>query len=268
MNAHTERIAAFRRLHDGDRPFLLPNAWDHASAAALAEAGFPAIGTTSLGVAAAAGRTDGTDSTRDETLALALAIGRLPCLVTVDVEGGFSERPEEVAELAARLAAMGVVGLNIEDGRDDGSLMPAERQCQAIAAVKARVPELFVNARTDTHWLPGGRPASLAEAIGRARAYAAAGADGIFVPGVSDEAAVAALVAALEVPLNVLYAPGGPTLARLAELGVRRVSCGSLLFRMALHTAVRAAVAIAAGEPMAAAEVPSYATTQALASER
>ncbi len=263
MSLSTDRFDTFRQLHHQDDPLLLPNAWDYASAAALAAGGFQAIGTTSLGVAAASGKPDATGDTRDETLALARGISGLG-LVTVDVEGGFSDRPEAVADLAAELAGMGIVGVNIEDGRPDRSLAPVDQQRELIAAVTQRVPELFVNARVDTYWLSG-EQASLAETIGRAEAYTAAGAAGIFVPYATDDTTIATLVDALDLPLNVLFTPGRHTYRRLAELGVQRVSCGSLLFRAALHTAVRTASAIREGGPVEAAGIPSYAEVQALA---
>ncbi len=256
----TDRFARFLRLHHADRPLLLPNAWDHASAAALADRGFAAIGTTSLGVAAAAGLPDATGAARERTLALARGLARLPVPITVDIEGGFSEDPGQVAALAAELARAGVAGVNIEDGRADGRLVPVGHQCEVIAAVKEAAPRLFVNARTDTYWLAD---APAAQTPARAEAYRRAGADGVFVPGLTAEAAIAGLVRDLDAPLNVLYAPG-LSYQRLAELGVARVSCGSLLFRTALWAAVRAACEIA--DPGSAVPgPPSYAQAQALA---
>ncbi|MEU8721377.1 MULTISPECIES: isocitrate lyase/phosphoenolpyruvate mutase family protein [Streptomyces] len=270
-----DRHTAFRRLHHGERPLLLPNAWDHASAAALVRRGFPAIGTTSLGVAAAAGLPDATGAARDETLALARGIARLPALVSVDIEGGFSERPEEVAALAAELDRAGVAGVNIEDGRPDGTLAPLAHQCAVLAAVKERAPRLFVNARTDTHWLAaigGGTPPSLSAAAERIEAYVRAGADGIFVPALTDEHDIGALADDLgETPLNILFTPGRHTYERLAELGVRRISCGSLLFRAALDRAVELAWTIAHPDAPApahqAADLLSYGEAQSLAED-
>ncbi|MFD0416068.1 isocitrate lyase/phosphoenolpyruvate mutase family protein [Streptomyces sp. NPDC127108] len=256
----TDRYEAFRALHRTGDPLLLPNAWDHASAAALARAGFPAIGTTSLGVAAAAGKTDATGAARTETLALARGIARLPALVTVDIEGGFSERPDDVALLARELAAAGVVGVNLEDGRPDGTLTAVGPQCELIRAVKEAVPALFLNARTDVYWLNAGGEKTARE---RADAYQRAGADGVFVPGVQDEAAVAGLVDALDVPLNILYAPGGLTPQRLTALGVRRVSTGSLLFRAAVGRAVEVARAFTRGT-VGQEGLPTYAEAQEL----
>ncbi|MEU4773685.1 isocitrate lyase/phosphoenolpyruvate mutase family protein [Micromonospora sp. NPDC023644] len=258
MNA---RCAAFHALHRAARPLLLPNAWDHASAAAFVAHGYPAVGTTSLGVAAAAGVPDAAAATRAENLRLARALRPLPVLVTVDVEAGYADDPAVVAGLVAELAALGVVGVNVEDGRADGTLDPPELAAAKVAAIKAAAPDLFVNARTDPWWL--GTPDPLPEALRRARAYLAAGADGIFVPGAPDAATVAALVAGIDAPLNVLHRPGGPTLDELRALGVARVSTGSLLFRAALGAALDALDAVRSGAAPRA-EPPSYAEVQRL----
>lgn len=252
------RAEDFRALHQPGEPLVLPNAWDYASAAALAAAGHQAIGTTSAGVAAAAGKPDAEAATRAETVALTRALGRLPALLTVDIEGGFSDEPADVAELAAELAEAGAVGVNLEDGRADGTLTDPAVHAAKVAAVKARVPELFVNARTDPYWLPdAGGPDPLAAALERLAAYRSAGADGGFVPGVADRAAIAELAGA-GLPLNVLFLPGRHTVPELAALGVARVSTGSLLFRAALGAAVRAARAVRAGGTPDTADLPSY----------
>ncbi|MET7971126.1 isocitrate lyase/phosphoenolpyruvate mutase family protein [Micromonospora sp. NPDC005305] len=257
----TDRAAAFRALHRPGRPLLLPNAWDHASAAALAARGHPAVGTTSLGVAAAAGRPDGTGATRDETLDLARRLRDLPVLLTVDIEDGFSADPAAVAGYAAELAALGVVGVNLEDGRPDGTLAPAEEVAAKITAVRAAVPGLFVNARTDAWWL--GVPDPLPAALDRAAAYRAARADGLFAPGAPDDT-VGLLVAEVGLPLNVLHRPGGPDLAALGRLGVARVSTGSLLFRAALGAALHLADAVVAGRDAGLPAAPDYAWVQDL----
>ncbi|MBT2508228.1 isocitrate lyase/phosphoenolpyruvate mutase family protein [Streptomyces sp. ISL-98] len=246
----------FRALHHRPgTPLLLPNAWDHASAAALAEAGFAAIGTTSLGVASAAGKPDATGAAREETLQLGRGLARLAVPVSVDIEGGFGGEPAEVAELAADLVRAGVAGVNIEDGRPGGALAPVTYQRELIRAVKEAAPTLFVNARTDTYWLPGHAD----ETAYRLSAYEDAGADGLFVPGLQDELFIATLTAKYETPLNVLYAPGGLTVARLGALGVARISLGSLLFRAAVQRAVELAGAVARDEADVVG-VPTYDT--------
>lgn len=251
-------MTEFAELHRAAEPLLLPNAWDHASAMALAAEGFRAVGTTSLGVAAAAGLPDGAAATRDETLRLARSLGPAPFLLSVDAEGGFAEDPDEVGEFARELAAAGAVGVNLEDG-----LGPVGRHAAKIAAVKAAAPDLFVNARTDTHWLGDGEGT-----LHRLDAYAEAGADGVFVPGLTDPAEIAALVRHLgDIPLNILYSPTGPTgptVPHLTDLGVRRVSLGSLLYRRALGAALETLADIRAGRsPRGTA--PSYADVDALA---
>ncbi|MFJ6150748.1 isocitrate lyase/PEP mutase family protein [Micromonospora profundi] len=264
--AHTERRAAFRALHDAGRsgrPLLLPNAWDHASAAALAARGHPAIGTTSLGVAAAAGRPDGIAATAAETLALARRIARLPVLLTVDVEAGFGDDPATVAGYVSELAGLGVVGINLEDGRPDGTLADPDGTADTIAAVKAAVPDLFVNARTDAWWLGVADP--LPQGLARARIYRSAGADGIFVPGVVDEVTLRVLTGRIDAPVNALYQPGGPSVAELGSAGVARVSTGSLLFRAALAAALDTADVVRSDGVVDPAGLPSYAEVQGLA---
>ncbi|MEU1589840.1 isocitrate lyase/phosphoenolpyruvate mutase family protein [Micromonospora sp. NPDC005710] len=258
----TDSRAAFHALHRAGHPLLLPNAWDHASAAALAARGHPAIGTTSLGVAATAGLPDGVAATAVETLALARRLARLPVLLTVDVEGGFSDDPAEVAGYVAELAGLGVVGINLEDGRADGTLVDTEVTAAKVAAVKAGVPEVFINARTDTWWLGVDDP--LPRTLARAHAYRLAGADGIFVPGTVDLAVLRVLTERIDAPVNALYQPGGPGLTELGRAGVARVSTGSLLFRAALGAALTAADAVRLGGSAAPTRLPSYAEVQAL----
>lgn len=251
----------FRQLHDGPTPLVLPNAWDVASAVALARAGFAAVGTTSLGVAAAAGLPDAAGAARAETVALAGAIVGLPVPVTIDIEAGFSDDPGAVADLVAELAALGVAGVNLEDGRPGKVLAPVAEQVRRIRAVREAAPGLFLNARTDTHWFDAGAPA--VAATERVRAYADAGADGVFVPALADPEAVAQVVAAVEVPVNLLFLPGRTTVTGLAELGVRRISTGSLLYRAALHGALAAAAAVRDGTPVANG-IPAYAEVEKL----
>ncbi|TDC30719.1 isocitrate lyase/phosphoenolpyruvate mutase family protein [Micromonospora sp. 15K316] len=270
---YADRCAAFRALHRPGHPLLLPNAWDHASAAMFAARSYPAVGTTSLGVAAAAGLPDGAGATRVETVRLARRLRRLPVLLTVDVEAGFSDDPADVAALAVELAGLGVVGVNLEDGRPDGSVAAPETTAGKVAAVKAAVPDLFVNARTDVWWL--GVPDPLDAAVERVRAYRAAGADGIFAPGTPDADTIRVLVAEVDAPLNVLYRPGFLGVDELAGLGVSRVSTGSLPFRAALGAALAGVDALtrartgladdrAPADPVASPGPPSYGEVQAL----
>ncbi|MFC9435748.1 isocitrate lyase/phosphoenolpyruvate mutase family protein [Nocardia sp. NPDC057030] len=249
----------FHELHHGDRPLVLPNAWDYGSAALLAAEGFPAIGTTSLGVAVAAGLPDGTGVTGETTRALATLLAGLPVPVTVDIEGGFSENPTAVAEYAAQLADLGIAGINLEDGRAENTLADPEHQAELITAIKQRVPDLFLNARVDTYWVKD----DIARTLTRAERYVAAGADGIFVPGLTDPEGITQLVTAIPLPINILYSPAGPSLATLTDLGVRRVSTGSLLYRAALTVALDTARAVRHDHPIPVA-APPYTEIQAL----
>lgn len=224
---------AFRAMHHQDEPLVLPNAWDYASAAALHAAGFRAIGTTSLGVAAAHGLPDGMGLAGEQATALAALLTNLPCPVTVDLESGFGQDP---AELVAGLDAAGV---NLEDGRPHGLATP-EEQALLISRVKERAPGVFLNARIDTHW----QGVAIEETEERARRYVDAGADGIFVPGLTEPRDIEKL--AHLAPLNVLAQQRTPK--ELGDLGVKRISTGSLLFRAALHHTVATALAVRDGE--------------------
>jgi 2-methylisocitrate lyase-like PEP mutase family enzyme len=236
----------FRDLHDGELPFLLPNAWDVASALAFLDAGFPAIGTTSFGVAAAAGHPDGGRSTRDATAVLAAQLGRLPVPISADIEDGYDDDPDAVA---GYVAALGSAGINIEDS-SSGRLIALDAHAAKVAAIKRAAPDVFVNARIDNYWL--GQDATVAATLERAAAYVEAGADGVFVPGATDPAELRELGAAIPVPLNVLVVPG-LSLTELGALGVRRVSTGSLPYRAAVDAAVRVATSVRNGDVVASA---------------
>ncbi|ACQ80279.1 conserved hypothetical protein [Beutenbergia cavernae DSM 12333] len=249
----------FRRRHRPGAPLLLPNAWDLASARWLVGAGFDVVGTTSLGVAFAAGKPDGSGAIAEETSALASTLTRAGIAVTVDIEAGFSDDPDDVGRYASRLAALGVVGLNLEDSDGRGGLVDVDLAVAKVAAVAHAAPEVFLNARTDPFWLARGDPAAdLAAAEGtaleRGVAYVAAGASGVFVPGALPPATMRTLAAQLPAPLNVLVQER-LGVAELARSGVARVSTGSLLFRSAL-AAVRDGAAALRGVPPAG--VPSY----------
>jgi 2-methylisocitrate lyase-like PEP mutase family enzyme len=233
-------MTTFAELHTGPLPLLLPNAWDLPSALAFAAEGFPAIGTTSFGVASSLGRPDGGRSTREANLRLAEQLRPLPVFVSVDIEDGYSDDPGEVAAYVSRLGADGV---NIEDSTAEQLVDPADFAAK-VRAVKAKNPGVFLNARVDTYWLH--QEETLDETLGRAAAYATAGADGVFVPGAADPELLRAITGALAIPVNVLAIPGR-TLGELGELGVRRVSTGSLPYRAALSAATRACLAVRDG---------------------
>ena len=242
-------VATFRELHYSDAPLLLPNAWDVGSALAFAEAGFPAVGTTSFGVAACVGLPDGGGSTKAATTALVMQMGRLPVHVTADIEDGYSDDPAVVAEFVAELAALGVAGVNLEDSKD-GHLVDPAAFAAKVAAVKRRSPDMFVNARVDNFWFA--EQATVDAVLLRAGAYADAGADGIFVPGVAAPEDIRSITAGTGLPVNLLAHPS-LTVAELGELGVRRVSSGSLPYRAAVDAAVNIVGALRDGKHVPAA---------------
>lgn len=248
---------SFRALHHAELPLLLPNAWDVPSALGFVEAGFSAVGTTSFGVATSAGFPDGDGVTRDANRVLAARLARLPVYVSVDIEDGYSDSPEGVAEYVASLVAVGVAGVNLEDSAAERLVDPGLLAAK-VAAVKDLSPDVFVNARVDTYWL--GQDATVAATVERALAYVEAGADGVFVPGLPEAGAIREVAAAVPAPLNLLLTPG-LSLRDLADLGVRRVSTGSLPYRAAVDAAVSVATAVRDGEPVPTAT--SYADAQA-----
>ncbi|TYL51119.1 isocitrate lyase/PEP mutase family protein [Agromyces mariniharenae] len=251
--------AEFRELHRPGEPFVLPNAWDLASARWLHADGHPVVGTTSLGVAFAAGRADGTGETADETIDLARRITGAGIAVTVDIEAGFSDEPDEVGRYAAELAGLGVVGVNLEDSDAAGRLVDPEAAARKIAAVAAAAPALYLNARTDPFWIggEGDRAERTREALARSHRYLAAGATGVFVPGAIPLDTIAALARDIPAPVNVLVQSGVPV-RDLAEVGVARISTGSLLFRVALGAISAAARRVGDGSYVPEPGTPSY----------
>ncbi len=258
MNAQdTQRslAARFHALHRPGQPLVLFNAWDAGSARAVAAAGAPAIATGSWSVAAANGFDDG------ERLPLAFALDNLRRIVaavelpvTIDLESGYGEAPERVAATVAAALEAGAIGCNLEDSfPDTGKLRDAAAQAERLAharrAADAAGVALYLNARTDVFFQ---KPAAehdttmVEEALERARAYADAGASGLFAPGVVDEALIGRLAQASPLPLNIMAMPSVPARARLAELGVARISHGPGPYRGAmrwLQEAARAAMA-------------------------
>ena len=234
---------SFHDLHHQGVPFVLPNAWDVPSALAFLADGFTAIGTTSFGVASSAGHRDGGRAIRDANIALAAALEPLPCDLSVDIEDGYSDDPDAVADYVAQLPT---AGLNIEDSTD-GKLIDPALAAAKVAAIKQRNPEVFVNARVDTYWLQ--QDADTATTIARALRYVEAGADGIFVPSADDRAELAELTREIPRPLNTLPVRG-LTLTDLGELGVARVSTGSAPCRAASYAAAQVARAVRDGRPL------------------
>ncbi|GAB3120652.1 isocitrate lyase/phosphoenolpyruvate mutase family protein [Glaciibacter psychrotolerans] len=242
-------MATFRQLHHLNSPLLLPNAWDVGSALAFTEAGYRAVGTTSFGIAASAGLPDGGRSSKAATLALVARMRPLHVHVTADIENGYSDDPAEVASFVAQLAALGVAGINIEDSVD-GHLTDSAAVAATVAAVKRSSPDVFINARVDNLWFA--QQATVDAVLLRARTYVDAGADGVFVPGLASPEDIRSITSGIGVPVNVLAHPT-LTVAELGELGVRRVSSGSLPYRAAVDAAVHSVNALRDGRlvPMA-----------------
>ena len=244
-----ELARQFLELHRGPKILVLPNAWDVSSARIFEDAGFPAIGTTSAGIAFSLGYPDGQKIPRDEMLAAVRRIAAaVDVPVTADVEAGYGSTPEEVAETARAVIAAGAVGMNLEDGVEGKPdfLVDMNRQKEIIRAVLevaegAGVP-FVLNARTDI-FLYGIGPAEtrLARAIERLNAYRAAGAPSLFAPGVKDKETIGQLARRLAGPLNILATVGTPPVAELQELGVARVSVGSGPMRATLGFLARMA---------------------------
>ena len=245
--ARLRRAIAFRDLHEGPHPFVVPNPWDAGSARILASFGFAALATTGAGLAHSLGRPDGANRVgRAELLANAAAIIEATDLpVTADLESGFGERPEDVAETIRLAAAAGLVGGSVEDstGRDEDPVRPleeaVERVAAAVEAAKGLDFPFTVTARAENFFQ--GRP-DLDDTIRRLRAYEAAGAHVLYAPALPDADAIRAVCSALDRPVNVLMGGALPlSVADLGALGVRRVSTGSALSRAALGALTRAA---------------------------
>ncbi|MGN9906747.1 isocitrate lyase/PEP mutase family protein [Phytohabitans sp. LJ34] len=232
MTSLLDKTNALRALHAPGTVLVLPNAWDVATARLAEDAGAAAVATTSAGVAWSLGAPDGDHLGRELAAALVARIAAAVSVpVSADIEGGYAADPAGVAETVRAIVEAGASGVNIEDAGGDG-LRPTGEQADRLAAAReaataAGVP-LFVNARTDTYLRAVGDPGTrLAATLDRAAAYLAAGADGIFVPGVADPETIAALAAGIDAPLNIMAGPGSPPVADLAKLGVARVSVGA-----------------------------------------
>jgi 2-methylisocitrate lyase-like PEP mutase family enzyme len=237
----TDKAAALLALHAG-RGFVIPNAWDAGSARILEQVGFPAIATTSAGIAWSCGLPDGEALDRDVMLEhVGRIVAAVSVPVTADLEAGYGDSPDDVGRTVARAVELGVVGANLEDaGR--GGLFDIDEAVDRLAAARAAAPRgtFVLNARTDTYFA-GTTGEAFAETVERAVRYVEAGADCVFVPGVVDEDTIGRLATAIPGPLNVVAGLSNvidaPT---LFALGVRRVSLGGSLARAALSTLERA----------------------------
>ena len=236
-----DKAAALLALHAGPG-FVLPNAWDAGSARVLEQVGFPAIATTSAGIAWSCGVPDGGDFGRDRMLEhIGAIVGAVDVPVTADLEDGYGDTADEVGRTVARAAELGAVGANIEDARD-GRLYGIREAVERLVAARAAAPSgtFVLNARTDTYF--AGVPGDVfAETVERAHRYLDAGADCIFVPGVVEEETIRRLADAIPGPLNVVAGLANTIDApTLFSLGVTRVSLGGSLARASLSLLERA----------------------------
>jgi 2-methylisocitrate lyase-like PEP mutase family enzyme len=220
----------FRDLHSSSELLILPNAWDAGSARLFEDAGAKAIATTSAGVGWALGYPDGNVLPPDKLAGLVETIRhaiRVP--LSVDVEAGYTDDPKKVPANLKPIIEAGAVGINIEDGEGAPELLARKIEQVRKAADSVGV-DLFINARTDVY-LNQIEPAErwVEEVISRAALYQAAGADGLFVPGIVDAPEIKAIADTIKIPLNVMARPGLPEAKALTKLGVRRLSAGGAI---------------------------------------
>jgi 2-methylisocitrate lyase-like PEP mutase family enzyme len=226
----------FRRLHQGAGLLLLPNAWDAVSARLIEGLGARAIATTSAGLAWSNGYSDGNALPEDQLVAAIREIARVIRVpLTVDIEAGYSDDPDVVARLVARILDVGVEGINIEDGAG-----PADLLCKKIAAIRDQGThsgcDLFINARTDVYLrgIASGH-AAIEETLSRCARYREAGCDGLFVPGLSGADAMTTISTSIApMPVNIMAVPNLPSMDTLQSSGVRRLSAGSSIAQAAL----------------------------------
>jgi 2-methylisocitrate lyase-like PEP mutase family enzyme len=236
-----DKADVLRSLHQAPPILVLPNAWDAATARVFEAAGFPAVATTSAGVAASLGYADGGAVPANEMVEAIARIARAVRVpVTADIENGYAAAPDAVADMVLRVIAAGAVGVNLEDhmpGAPDLTdlTLQADKIKAVVRAATIAGVRVVVNARTDMFLRELGEPAGrLAVTIERGRAYREAGADCIFVPGVSDRATIRSLVEGIGGPINILATAGAPPISELEKLGVARVSVGSGPMRASL----------------------------------
>lgn len=243
-----EKAKRFQELHAREGAFVIPNPWDAGTAAILTRLGFEALATTSAGLAFALGRPDGRGLiSREETLANARAVVEATHLpVAADLENGFGDEPEHVAETIRLAAEAGLVGGSIEDAPGDPAnpiydFQQAVERVAAAAEAAHSLPFPFVLVARAENYLHG-RP-DLDDTIRRLQAFADAGADALFAPGLTREEDIRAVCSAATKPVNMIMGLRGATfsVAELAAMGVRRISVGSSLTRAALGAFVRAA---------------------------
>jgi 2-methylisocitrate lyase-like PEP mutase family enzyme len=246
MNTQSQKAELFRRLHHRPEILVLPNAWDCASARIFEEAGFPAIATTSAGIAFSFGHPDGEKISQSVMLA---TVKRIADCVQVPVTGDLESGYGDLEKTTSALIDSGAVGLNLEDlvRSEPPALEIISKQMEKIRMIR-RIAEaagvhVVINARTDVYLAQIGEPASRFDhACRRLRAYIDAGADCVFLPGLTDEATIGRVVETLKFPLNILAVPDAPVIPRLHQLGVARVSIGSGMMRSTMGYTRRVAL--------------------------
>ena len=242
--SQAEKAALFQALHSRPGAFVVPNPWDAGSACILASLGFEALATTSGGLAVTLGLRDGT-ITREQALAHVVQVAAVTNLpVTADLENGYGDAPESVAETLRLSAEAGVVGGSIEDvdaARRIYDLSHAIERIQAAVAVARSLPIPFVLTARADNFLRG-RP-DLDDTIRRLQAFEAAGADVLYAPNLPDLASIRLVCSAVTKPVNVIVGAPGQCfpVAELAEAGVRQISLGPVLLRAAITAMVHAA---------------------------
>jgi 2-methylisocitrate lyase-like PEP mutase family enzyme len=245
MRTQAERARAFRTLHERPGIFVMPNPWDAGTAKLFASLGFEALATTSFGLANALGRVDGALAvSREELIANCREIASATDLpVNADLENGYADEPKKAAEIIRMAAEAGVVGGSIEDatGRDDKPIYDfnlAVERVAAAAEIAHSLPFPFTFTARAENFLHGRR--DLDDTVRRLQAFAKAGADVLYAPGLRDLATIRQVVAAVTKPLNVVMSAADPDLTtqQLAEAGVKRISVGGTLSRLA-YAAVR-----------------------------
>jgi 2-methylisocitrate lyase-like PEP mutase family enzyme len=237
----TEKVKRFAELHVRGEPVLLYNAWDAGSAKSIVDAGAQAIATSSWAVAEAQGHRDGEEiPMKFAAQIIARIAATVDVPVTADFEGGYSEDDGVLADNVSHLLDLGVIGINFEDRIvKDSGLYDIERQARRIAAIRKAAERkgiaLFINARTDLFLGQDGDPAQrIDEALHRAKAYAAAGASGLFIPGLQDDALIGRVCDGVTLPVNVMIMEGMPSPDRLSQLGVSRISYGPIPYIYAM----------------------------------
>ena len=245
----------FYQMHHQNELLLLPNTWDVLSAMILAQSGFEAIGTTSWGIANSLGKQDGELVSFEQMFAVVgNIIDAVDVPVTVDMEAGYGKDGDEIVANVLQVAGCGAAGINIEDSyKDEKGLKDIKAHCELLGKIKAALErngfdDFYINARTDTY-LQLSSP--LTETLERAKGYAEAGADGIFVPGLSSDVDIKAIVGELAVPLNVMSLPNLTDADAIQSLGVKRLSIGNALSDACIAFVEQQAAALKSGRSTA-----------------